>query len=347
MKSCKTMILMVCWTCVVTDTANSATSDPPQRSGDFWYWKGGDGESDSHALFGGYAGKETKVIIPEAIDGLQVKGFFYETYYRNPAVTSVTLPAGLTKALSFTSKSSYRASPGAEIKVSWHQRQCLGNLNFPALLDIHVAAGNQSYKSVNGVLFSADGKTLIQYPTGRDGCYTLPDGVTAVADRAFSNCKGLLGIVFPESVISIGVFPFDNCKNLKFASFKGNAPPEFGKVMANTKPPEGLLDPQTVFSGAEPGFTIYFQKDATGFTTPEWQGYPTKEGDPPNLAKPAGALSWTSNDGKTIQAKFVKLDGEAVIVQMEDGNDYKIPFSRLSRDGIAQAKELGSTAKQE
>lgn len=56
---------------------------------------------------------------------------------------------------------------------------------------------------------------------------------------------------------------------------------------------------------------------------------------------PSGPLSWANNDGKTIKAGFVKLDGEAVLVRTEDGKEHKIPFTRLSPESVAQARQIG------
>jgi hypothetical protein len=50
--------------------------------------------------------------------------------------------------------------------------------------------------------------------------------------------------------------------------------------------------------------------------------------------------SWTSSDGRVIQAKFVKLEGQAVVIERE-GRRFTLPFAKLSPASVAQAKELG------
>ena len=63
------------------------------------------------------------------------------------------------------------------------------------LKSIEVSAANTQYKSVDGVLFSKDGTTLIQYPCGRtDTSYTVPAGVTSINGSAFNGCKSLSSI---------------------------------------------------------------------------------------------------------------------------------------------------------
>ena len=55
-----------------------------------------------------------------------------------------------------------------------------------ALENISVAAGNPSYASVDGNLYSKDLKTLIRYPAGKDGViYTIPAGVTTLGSGCF------------------------------------------------------------------------------------------------------------------------------------------------------------------
>lgn len=51
--------------------------------------------------------------------------------------------------------------------------------------------------------------------TGPGGVVKVPDGVTAIGDRAFEGCSRLTGIVLPEGVTDIGVSAFRNCTCLK------------------------------------------------------------------------------------------------------------------------------------
>ncbi len=82
------------------------------------------------------------------------------------------------------------------------------------LASITVAAGNTSYCSVDGVLFSADKTVLVEYPMAKEGTsYTIPAGVTELGDHCFSN-SSLQNIVIPEGVTIIGRSAFDDCAEL-------------------------------------------------------------------------------------------------------------------------------------
>ncbi len=52
-----------------------------------------------------------------------------------------------------------------------------------------------------------------------------------------------------------------------------------------------------------------------------------------------GAQSWTSNDGKAIQATFMGLQGDGVLLKMAStGETFLVPLARLSAESQAQAK---------
>lgn len=80
-----------------------------------------------------------------------------------------------------------------------------------SLTNITVDENNPYYKSINGNLYSKDGKTLIQYSTGKqDKEFIIPDGVTNIGDQAFRYCSRLTSILIPDSVVSIGRDVFNN-----------------------------------------------------------------------------------------------------------------------------------------
>jgi hypothetical protein len=59
-------------------------------------------------------------------------------------------------------------------------------------------------------------------------------------------------------------------------------------------------------------------------------------------AAPAGPpATWTSSDGKTIQASFLRLEGESVVIQRADGVCFILPLTRLSPESQALAKNGG------
>lgn len=79
----------------------------------------------------------------------------------------------------------------------------------PALLNINVSENNETYTSIDGILYSKDKTILQKYPCGRMGTFQVPDGVKEA--RGFENCK-IEAVILPEGVTKVGYFR--GCKNL-------------------------------------------------------------------------------------------------------------------------------------
>ncbi|MBR5760018.1 MAG: leucine-rich repeat protein [Thermoguttaceae bacterium] len=85
-----------------------------------------------------------------------------------------------------------------------------------ALTSIDVEKGSESFRSIDGILLSADGKKLVLYPSGRasDVC-VVPDGVETIETWAFANCSSVKSIVLPESVRKLESGALINCASLQ------------------------------------------------------------------------------------------------------------------------------------
>ena len=91
-----------------------------------------------------------------------------------------------------------------------------GALHGPSTLtNINVDSANPNYKSINGVVYSKDGTTLVAYPTGRtDKKFTVPSGVKTIGAYAFSRNQNIEEVVLPEGLTKIGYSSFMYCENL-------------------------------------------------------------------------------------------------------------------------------------
>lgn len=73
---------------------------------------------------------------------------------------------------------------------------------------------NPNYKSVDGVLFTKDGKTLIQYPLACENEeYNVPEGTEEIGEFSFSKAYGISernvsSVILPKSVRTIGAYAF-------------------------------------------------------------------------------------------------------------------------------------------
>ena len=92
------------------------------------------------------------------------------------------------------------------------------------LQEIDVYPLNETYCSVDGVLFSEDMTYLLCYPAAKYGkygdYYTVPDGVTTIWKSAFRN-SALQEVTIPLTVTEIADYAFYNCSSLTDVYYSG------------------------------------------------------------------------------------------------------------------------------
>lgn len=88
------------------------------------------------------------------------------------------------------------------------------------ILSINVSESNTAYKDISGNLYTKDGKTLIQYATGKTSeSFTVPASVEVIAKEAFAYCTALERVTIADSVTSIEDSAFYRCSALKNVLF--------------------------------------------------------------------------------------------------------------------------------
>ena len=85
---------------------------------------------------------------------------------------------------------------------------------------IDINPRNKYYTSIDGIVYTADKKTLIRCPVGKCGKVVIPDGVTAIGQHAFRSCK-ISEVVIPDSVTEIGTSAFTESDIREFTIGKG------------------------------------------------------------------------------------------------------------------------------
>ncbi len=91
----------------------------------------------------------------------------------------------------------------------WAFNGCTGLTKF------EVAESNEYFCAVDGVLYSKDMTTLIQFPIASSiTFYTIPNGVKTIGPDAFEGCTQLKKLTIPESVTTIGDSAFSGCIDL-------------------------------------------------------------------------------------------------------------------------------------
>ncbi len=183
-----------------------------------------------------YKGASAEVTIPDTLSGKPVKEIGEYTFLLTPHVTSLSIPASVTRIVdpSFST--------------------------LPRLETITVAEESVGFTVVDGVLYHKKMGTVYCYPQGKQGdSFTLPDTVKTINthafyhtqlteinmnsavtkvlagafqdsprlttvhfspktsqlyENAFMNCPALTQVVFPDSLTSIGAGCFSGCTSL-------------------------------------------------------------------------------------------------------------------------------------
>ena len=144
----------------------------------------------------------TEITIPASVDyestTYGVTAIGNHAFYRCDSLSTISIPNSIT-----------RIDEGA-FYMCWN----LQSITIPAsvetigkgafdgclsLLSIDVASDNTTYCSIDGILFSKDRTTLIRYPNGKEGAYTIPEHVTDISSAAFMLCFQLTSITIPVS----------------------------------------------------------------------------------------------------------------------------------------------------
>ena len=96
-----------------------------------------------------------------------------------------------------------------------------------------------SLSAFYGKYASADNRCLIidgalcYFAPANLKTYTIPEGVTDIAEDAFYQCLGLESVVIPDSVTSIGDYAFYGCSSLTSVYCKVTTPPALGADVFN------------------------------------------------------------------------------------------------------------------
>lgn len=146
-------------------------------------------------IISNYTGSMSDLEIPDKIDGIAVSSIGSMTFEGDSNIKSVSLPKTV-KSIGYSAFN-----------------------NCKNLEEIRVDKDNSAYKEQDSVLFSADMKTLLQFPVGSGAeQYTVPEGVEVISAGAFAECATLKSINLPTTLKEIEFYAFEECVSLESIS---------------------------------------------------------------------------------------------------------------------------------
>lgn len=249
------------------------------------------------------------VVIPStvAINGTDytVTGIATKTFYNCDKITSLTIPATMREI-------------GEEF------------LGYDTRLErITVEDGSRYYKDIDGILYTADGATLLKCPGHYFDPVAVPDGVRTIAERAFlsSNitsvvlpntlneigylafgyCKHLTKVTIPASVTTLGRTVFGGCHYLKYAKIESEVVGEY-MFYECTSLQDIILSPKVNKVGKE-AFSLHSNYSTTIYalnaTPPQCEGELSDNAN--NIAKFTLKVPYESKDAYTNDAIWGKV----------------------------------------
>ena len=214
--------------------------------------------------YDGYEPDATTLCIPSEIDGRTVTHIESKFLYGDSQYTEVKLPDSIT---TIGEDAFFYCRELQKLEIPASVTELKGN-PFAAsskLTGLTVAEDNPCYKMEDGILYTADLKTLIAYPAGKtEKKFTVQDGVEKIGDSAFHVNANLEQIYLPDTVKQIGADAFYGASALKeirmpdgLESIGDGAFYQAGKL-------KELVVPQTVTSVGQFAFyrgpsTVYVQ----------------------------------------------------------------------------------------
>jgi hypothetical protein len=214
-------------------------------------------------------------------------------------LTNLTLSEGV-QSIGFGAFDGCVALPSVNIPASVTDIEPYSFAQCYAMTQITVDPESAAFSAANGALFDHDMTTLLQYPGGVGGSYTIPDGVTSIESYAFYSDYQLESVTFPGTVAKLEDYSFQYCYALTNLLFLGNAPTADTNVFTDDN-----------------NAVVYYEPGATGFGA-VFAGLPAMPLGGGGAASPFTYTTNADNVSITITG-YTGTDSESTIPETIDG----------------------------
>jgi hypothetical protein len=163
-------------------------------------------------------------VFPDSIKTISA------TAFDNSGLETVTLPEGLTSI----GENAFRSTPLRSVFLPKTVTSLTVNSygspfnRTPGRITVHPE--NETYSSVDGILYNKDTTNLIEAPTFLSGAFVIPKTVKTIEAYAFQGNTLLTSVELPDSLAAtqpVKNYAFSGCSALKQIIVKNQTPPEF------------------------------------------------------------------------------------------------------------------------
>ena len=159
-----------------------------------------------------------EIIIPDSVTTIEA-----EAFYDCESLTKIHFPSGL--------KDFYGNREGFSGDAIEYASWIMG---CHSLRELTISEDNPYYQSIDGIIYSKDGKTIGPVPPAIPFDTVDFDGITAIGDFAFCCRESEKEFVIPQQITSIGNFAFFGCCNEEYWEYHDES------VSVNIQLNEGL-----------------------------------------------------------------------------------------------------------
>ena len=253
--------------------------------------------------------------VPDGVTKIMWLAFF-----QNPNIKTVTLPTSVSEL------DPYTIAPFAGYSAF---------TDCASLTAINVKSGNPTFKSVDGVVYSADGETLAMYPSGKEmDPFVVPATTKHIAQSAFLYTKKLKNITISEGVEDIGAYAFKN-SGIKSASIPASVTSISDGVFVNCSNLEtvDVASANTAYSSVD---GVVFNKTVTDLIY-----YPTAKAGEYTVPGTVTTIKQSSCEGAK---KLTKMTLPPSVKKIEDSAFENSSLSELAFSGTSGLEYIGKRA---